>query len=112
MESEDNEYYHITPTENVHSIMKNGLKPSIGERSAKLGEKPSTFLFKHKTDAGDALMNWMGDEYDEDTPLSLLKVKLPKEIKAHQTEAGYEHQVFHHIHPKHIEHLGDVDDNF
>ena len=48
-------------------------------------------------------MNWLGDEMGEETPLKLLKVKLPDHIKVHQhPTAGYEHQVFDHIHPKHI----------
>lgn len=105
---EDREYYHVTQTRHVASILKDGLKPSVGERSAKMGEKPSSFLFKSKEDAYDAVTNWLGDEHPEDQPLSLLKVKLPKTIKAHKTEADYEHQVFDHIHPKHISHEEDL----
>ena len=105
-ENEDNTFYHVTPSENVKSIMKTGLRPSVGDRSKKLNEKPSTFLFKNKDDAEDAMMNWMGDEL-ENTPTNLLKIKLPPHIKAHKSSAGYEHQVFGHIHPKHIEDLGD-----
>lgn len=103
MEAPDNEYYHVTPTKNVKSILRNGLKPSVGARSAKLNEKPGTYLFKHKVDAHNAVMNWLGDEH-EGTPLSLLKVSLPDHIKAHQTEAGYEHVVHDHIPGKHIKH--------
>lgn len=100
-ESADDEYYHVTETKNVKSILKNGLKPSVGARSEKMKEKPSTFLFKHRDDAHDAVMNWLGDEHG-DAPLTLLKVKLPKTIKVHKTSAEYEHQVFDHIHHKHI----------
>ena len=58
-------YYHVTPTRNLEIIKKEGLKPSIGERSAKIGEdKPRTYLFKHRDAAEDAVSNWMGDEHD------------------------------------------------
>lgn len=103
---DDNTFYHVTPSENVKSILDQGLKPSVGSRSEKLNEKPSTFLFKSKNDVEDAMMNWLGDEF-EDTPVNLLKIKLPTHIKPHNT-AGFEHQVFDHIHPKHIEDLGEI----
>ena len=106
-EDEDNTYYHVTKNRNLKSIYKNGLVPKVGKSSKKLGEKPSTFLFKNKDDAHDATMNWLGDELG-DAPASMLKVKLPKHIKAHKTSAGYEHQVFEPIHPKHISHEEDV----
>lgn len=101
-------YYHVTPTRNVKSIMKHGLKPSVGKSSEKMDEKPGTFLFKKKEDAHDAVMNWLGDEHDEDEPLTMLKVKVPKHIKVHKTEAGYERKVHHHIPAEHISHEEDL----
>jgi hypothetical protein len=103
---QENEYYHVTPTKNVRSILKNGLKPSVGKSSEKMGETPSTFLFKNEADAHDAVMNWLGDEHDE--PLTMLKVNLPKHIKAHETEAGYERQVHEHIPAECISHHEDL----
>jgi len=100
-------YYHVTKTSNVKSIMKNGLKPRVGKRSKKLNEKPSVFLFKTKDHVEDAMMNWLGDELG-DHPATLLKVKVPKHIPVHTSPSSFEHQVFDHIPPKHIENHGDI----
>lgn len=106
IESKDKDhhwYYHVTPTRNVPNIKKEGLKPSIGERSKKIGEdKPRTYLFKHRDAAEDAVTNWMGDEHPEDEKLSLLKVKVHKDHVQHTPGAEYEHSTEHHIPPHHI----------
>lgn len=65
--------YHVTPTRNVKSILVKGLIPSIGQRSAQLETESNLFLFPTKDAAEDAVMNWLGDEFD-DEPLSLLAV--------------------------------------
>lgn len=65
--------YHVTPTRNVKSILAKGLVPSIGQRSAQLETESNLFLFPTKDAAEDAVMNWLGDEFD-DEPLSLLAV--------------------------------------
>lgn len=101
--------YHITPTKNVQSILKEGLKPSSGKRSQKLKEAPGTFLFKSVEDAQNALSNWLGDEFPENESLSILKVKLPKESSKSGSAAEFEHHVISHIPAKNIEHLGDAD---
>lgn len=100
--ADENGHFHVTPTKNVDSILKHGLVPSVGDRSKQLGEHPSVFLFKDKNSAHDAVSNWLGDQFEEDEPLSLLKVKLPKHLNSKETSAGYEKQVFDIIHPKHI----------
>jgi len=69
--------YHITPRRNVMSIMAKGLRPGIGDRSSKIdGETHGIYTFPNKQSAEDALMNWLGDEFDEDEELSLLKVDI------------------------------------
>lgn len=76
MEAGPTAFFHVTPTSNLDSIMKQGLIPRVGERSAKVGEKPAIHLFHNWDEVEDAMMNWMGDEF-EDEPLSLLKVTVP-----------------------------------
>jgi hypothetical protein len=72
------EFFHITRHENLPSIMRKGLVPAIGERSNKIGEdRDAIYLFEDKDTAEDALMNWLGDEYDEDESLTMLKVAIP-----------------------------------
>ena len=64
-------YYHITRSENVPLIMKGGLLPS---KPDDMQDVEGVYLFKSVMDAGDALMNWFGDRFDEDEPLTLLRV--------------------------------------
>lgn len=62
--------YHITPASRVDSIMHNGLVPAIGPRSAAAGEQEAfVYLFRSLLDAEDALMNWLGDAFDDDSVL-------------------------------------------
>ena len=67
--------YHVTPSENLDSIMSKGLMPDVGDRSRKIeGEKPAVYCFPDKNSMEDAVMNWLGDEFDEDEPLALLEI--------------------------------------
>jgi hypothetical protein len=67
--------YHVTPSENLDSIMSQGLIPQKGERSRKiLDEKPAIYCFPDKNTMEDAVMNWLGDEFDEDEALALLEI--------------------------------------
>jgi hypothetical protein len=69
--------YHVTPTRNLRSIMKNGLHPQIGDRSRQLdGEVEGVFLFPSLSDVEAAVSSWLGDEFDEDEELSLLAVDI------------------------------------
>ena len=88
-------YYHVTLMENVPSIRKNGLLPQIGERSEELGEtEKAIYLFPSKEDMDNALMNWLGEwyneEYGEDCDLAILEVRLPEEISVMDEGVGYE----------------------
>lgn len=57
--------YHVTPYDNLESILKNGLIPTIGPRSAKIGGvKPAVYLFQSLDEVEDALMNWMVDDFE------------------------------------------------
>ncbi len=70
--------YHISPSVNTSSILKNGLTPSIGDRSTNLGEvDEKIYMFGSMDDVEYAIMNWLGDEFDEDEALSLFEIKLP-----------------------------------
>lgn len=79
-------YYHVTLAENLHDIMENGLRPSIGDRSKQLGEKSLIFLFPDEDSAEDAVSTWMGDQFDDDVTLALLEIVLPPEIEVFKTE--------------------------
>jgi hypothetical protein len=68
-------YYHVTPYENLKSIKSKGLIPQLGQRSSAMNiEHVGVFCFKSIEDVEDALMNWLGDEFDDDTQLAILKI--------------------------------------
>ena len=69
--------FHITRHENLPSIMRKGLIPQTGERSQQIENSDGIYLFESKEMAEDALMNWLGDEYDEDESLSMLRITIP-----------------------------------
>lgn len=73
-------YYHVTPTVNLDSILKSGLVPTVGERSQELNELPGIFLFPSLDDVVTAVMNWLGDYYDDDVSLTLLQVSIDESI--------------------------------
>ncbi|MGI1189104.1 hypothetical protein ACRCRN_34140 [Pseudomonas aeruginosa] len=81
--------FHITPSENVPSILANGLTPQIGPRSIACNERePRTFFFTSVTAAETALCSWLGEELEDCPSLSLLLVD-PHQI-ALNPDAGYE----------------------
>jgi len=85
-------YYHVTATKNLPNIQRSGLKPKIGQRSILLGESENLiYLFKSREDAEDAVMNWLGDEFEEDERLALLEVNVPDNKVAVTRGAEYEY---------------------
>jgi hypothetical protein len=100
-------YYHVTPTENVPLIMSEGLIPQQGPRSQRMGADSGIFLFKNMGDVDNALMNWLGDEYEEDEPLTLLGVELPPDAEVAPEVVGWEVNVLSHIPPQYIQILSE-----
>lgn len=100
-------YYHVTKKENLESIMTNGLIPKIGEMSQDLGEEiKRVYLFKNIKDMEDALMNWMGewyeDNYGDDLELCSLIINLPDNFNIINEESLYEAYSYKIIEPKYI----------
>lgn len=82
--------YHLTPALNVPAILREGLVPQIGERSALVGETvPAIFCFADLRELEDGLANWTADYFDEDEPLSLLRITAGGDTKFGEG-AGYE----------------------
>lgn len=85
--------YHITKRVNLKDILRDGLIPQIGKRSLKINEKVDTiYLFPSLVEVENALMNWLGEEFEEEEeigesiPISLLKVKLTECVKLMEWE--------------------------
>ena len=65
--------YHVTPVQNLDAILREGIKPQIGERSLELGESnPVVYLFATVTDMEDA--QWLYECFEEDEELVVLEV--------------------------------------
>ncbi|GCD60205.1 hypothetical protein WSS15_20970 [Acetobacter pasteurianus] len=94
--------FHVTPAENLPSIMRNGLEPRIGPRSEDLGEKyKAIYLFPNVEAMENALGNWMAEAFDDDETLAVIHVSLPSGTFQHNT--GYEIEVTARIPPDRIE---------
>ncbi|GCD54288.1 hypothetical protein [Acetobacter pasteurianus] len=69
--------FHVTPAENLPSIMRNGLEPRIGPRSEDLSEKyKAIYLFPNVEAMENALANWMAEAFDDDETLAVIHPKL------------------------------------
>ena len=86
-ESSNNIVYHITKASNLNSIKQNGLKAKIPIDMK--NEPKGVYLFKSKVEAEDAVMNWLGDRFDEDEELLLLSVDA-NGLSLSPTSAGFE----------------------
>lgn len=64
-------YWHVTKQENLPFIRKNGL---IAKKPLDYQDEPGVYLFKSKIDAEEALMNWLGDRFEEEDELVMLPV--------------------------------------
>ena len=70
-------YFHVTRESDLDAILANGLKPQIGPRSKLGGETSSRVYFFVDMDAVEnALMNWLGDCFEEHVALVILDVNL------------------------------------
>lgn len=66
--------YHVTPAVNLTNILRDGLVPAVGERSAELGEMAEgVYLFATIIDLEQGVGGWLG-EYFEDVDLVALEV--------------------------------------
>lgn len=86
-ESIGRKYYHITPAKNVSKILKNGLDP---KKPQDYDDEEGVYLFKTKDDVEDAMMNWLGDKFDEDEELALLEIDGNYVKRVSQGGVGYE----------------------
>ena len=93
--------YHVTHARNVPSIMANGLMPSVGDRTAAAEDERAVYVFPSIEYAEDAIMNWLGDELDEDEPIAILSLTVPRAWLIDQGVA-YERTMHHTVPPEMI----------
>jgi pyrimidine deaminase RibD-like protein len=95
--------YHVTPASNLDSIMKAGLRPQVGARSSQIpGEQSAIYCFPDKTSLEDAMMNWLGDEFDEDEELALLEIDTTNLTGEYTPNAEFEIRITSLIPPNRI----------
>jgi GNAT superfamily N-acetyltransferase len=79
--------YHVTSKRRLRSILRNGLKVQAPKD---MEDVAGVYLFGSKDDAEEAVMNWLGDRFDEDEELVLIKVDGDKVVDRSSSAAGYE----------------------
>lgn len=105
--------YHVTPTRNLRSIMSRGLTPQVGDRSSQIsGEQSAIYCFPSKVAVEDAMMNWLGDEFDEGEQLALLAINTQGLEGSYTPNAEYEIAVTSVIPPSNIKILAKDLDNY
>ena len=101
--------YHVTTDESLDSILKEGFKPLIGQRSEKIESRPAVYLFLSIDDLTDALYGWLGREFEDyEGDLHTLKVNIPDNFEVEKT-CGYEVCSYKPIPPQYITYLRKED---
>lgn len=81
--------YHVTPSRNIASILKDGLIPQVGKYAKEMGEDtPAVFLFPCMEDAQEMKAVWLEPFYGND--LVSLEVTLPNDFPLEYTGSDYE----------------------
>ena len=91
--SGDQQAFHVTPAKFIPSILMHGLRPFIGDRSARKGEQsPGIYLFTDRDSVETALLNWLGDElesdYGDDVDLTIIEIDVGNLYAT--SDVGYE----------------------
>lgn len=96
--------YHVTAECNLESILTNGLIPQVGYRSKQLGEPPCIFFFEKMEAVEDAVLNWLGDELEnehgENLELVCLEILIESDKKSDIDCAKYETLTYSAVSPE------------
>lgn len=86
------ELLHVTTASAAESIRRSGFQPTIGPRSAELGETtPATYFFTSAEALAAASYNWLSEAFEDvDEPLVVLVVSVPAGSVRIDPRAGFE----------------------
>jgi hypothetical protein len=101
-------FYHVTPKDNLASILRDGLVPAIGPRSVELGEtKEAVYAFPDRAFCETALSTWLGDVFDgmADDGLVILAIDSPQ--CPCKSDAGFEVLYTEPVAPAYLTVLGE-----
>lgn len=90
--------FHVTRKKNVPSIRKKGIIPKV---PVDMADQKAVYLFIDKKSLEDAVMNWLGDRFDEEEELVILTIN-PDGLNIHPSDASYEVMTFEVIPPQAI----------
>lgn len=113
LENKKDRYFHVTPRKNLSAIQKEGLLARIGDRSQEAKEDvEAVFLFPSKEDMDNALLNWLGEAFEEEDELIVLQIDLPADfpVKRDADSNGdlmYEAYSYKNIPPEYISAIYD-----
>lgn len=113
IENKENRYFHVTPKSNLLAILKEGLIAQIGDRSQEAKEDAdAVFLFPNKEDMDNALLNWLGEAFEEEDELIILQIDLPADFPVKRDadsngELMYEAYSYKNIPPEYISAIYD-----
>ena len=96
--------YHVTPTRNVESIFRNGLRPQTGPRCLLLGKaKEMVYFYGSMLAVEDALSSWFGEALD-DEPVAISVLAVDRSGLHLVSDGGHEHELAcpHLISPENI----------
>ncbi len=84
----NNILYHVSTKKRWNSIKRNGLKMAMPQDTD--NEEIGVYLFRNMDDVEDALMNWLGDRFDENEELIVIKVDGSYVNRLSPNAAGFE----------------------
>lgn len=94
--------YHVTTKRAASRIMRDGLQPKTGPRARSARERaPAIYVFPDWLSLEDGLTNWLSDQFDETTPLSVLELKVPRDWLV-QDEVRWEARILQAVPPERI----------
>ena len=79
--------YHVARKRNLRNIKKYGLRVSV---PTDMEDEVGVYLFRSKLAAEEAVMNWLGDRFEEDEELVLIRVDSRFVDEVSEKAAGYE----------------------
>lgn len=102
--------FHVTTESAARAILREGFRPTVGPRSAKLETAPATYFFNTEEDLDSAAWNWLSEAFeDTEGPMIVLVVAVPSELVHIDPAAAFEATVAVPIPPAAIVRAYDID---
>jgi len=100
--------YHVALRKHLTSILQLGLTPRTEANAARYGEQgDAVYCFTSMASCEDALMNWLGEIFEEDESLIILTVRIDG-LKTRPVEVEWEVAILETVSPERI--VGAVDE--